>query len=75
VAAATQGCHEVLAVTAPTNRSSIAFHTRMGFEILPGPCASSEASFTPAYDGPGEDRVRFRRPLDGSPVPSPSIDD
>ena len=25
-----QGCHEVLAVTAPTNRGSIAFHTRHG---------------------------------------------
>ena len=65
VAAASQGCHEVLAVTAPTNRSSIAFHARMGFTQLAGACANGEVSFTAAYDGPGEDRVRFRRSLDG----------
>ena len=35
VAAASQGCHEVLAVTAPTNRGSIAFHARMGFTQWP----------------------------------------
>ena len=71
-AAAAQGCHEVLAVTAPANRGSIAFHTRMGFTLMPGPCATGELSFTPAYDGPGEDRVRFRRLLDGPLVHSPS---
>jgi hypothetical protein len=65
VAAVSQGCHEVLAVTAPTNRSSIAFHARMGFTQLAGACANGEVSFTPVYDGPGEDRVRFRRSLDG----------
>jgi L-amino acid N-acyltransferase YncA len=65
VAAVSQGCHEVLAVTAPTNRGSIAFHDRMGFTQLAGVCANGEASFTAAYDGPGEDRVRFRRSLDG----------
>jgi ribosomal protein S18 acetylase RimI-like enzyme len=75
VAAAWQGCHEVLAVTAPTNLGSIAFHTRMGFALLPGPCTKNAVSFTPAYDGPGEDRVRFRKLLHGSPVHSPSIAD
>jgi L-amino acid N-acyltransferase YncA len=64
VAAVSQGCHEVLAVTAPTNRGSIAFHARMGFTQLAGRCAGEEVSFTAAYDGPGEDRVRFRRSLD-----------
>ena len=73
--AASQGCHEVLAVTAPTNHGSIAFHTRMGFALLPGPCTRDEVSFTPAYDGPAEDRVRFRRQLDGPPAHSPSIGD
>lgn len=63
VDAALKGCQEVLAVTAPTNRDSIAFHTRIGFVPLPGPCSESEIPFTPAYDGPGEDRVQFRRPL------------
>ena len=66
VAATSQGCREVLAVTAPTNRGSIAFHARMGFTQLAGACANGEVSFTTAYDGPEEDRVRFRRSLDGS---------
>jgi L-amino acid N-acyltransferase YncA len=66
VAAVSRGCHEVLAVTAPTNRGSMAFHARMGFMQLAGACASGEVSFTAAYDGPGEDRVLFRRSLDGS---------
>jgi GNAT superfamily N-acetyltransferase len=73
--AASQGCQEVLAVTAPTNRDSIAFHTRMGFVLLPGPCADCDVWFTPAYDGPGEDRVRLRRQLDGPAVYSSSIAD
>ena len=65
VVAVSQGCDEVLAVTAPTNRGSIAFHTQMGFELLPGPCTRSAISLHPDYDGPGEDRVRFRRRLAG----------
>jgi hypothetical protein len=65
----------VLAVTAPTNRGSIAFHTRMGFALLPGPCVGSEVPFTPAYDGPGEDRVRFRRPLDDPAIHLPTFAD
>lgn len=63
VEADSHGCHEVLAVTAPTNRGSIAFHTRMGFTALPGPCSDGNVPFSPGYDGPGEDRVRFRREL------------
>lgn len=31
-----KGCHTVRCITSPTNRKSIAFHTRMGFEIEPG---------------------------------------
>ena len=74
-AAVLQGCREVLAVTAPTNGGSIAFHSRMGFELLPGPCADCDVWFTAAYDGPGEDRVRLRRRLDGPPLSLPSIAD
>jgi ribosomal protein S18 acetylase RimI-like enzyme len=73
--AASDGCREVLAVTAPTNRGSIAFHTRMGFVPLPGPGREGEVPFTPAYDGPGEDRVRFRRSLLDRPASSPAIAD
>lgn len=62
--AAAHGCREVLAVTAPTNRGSIAFHRRLGFEPLDGPSHESGVPFTPGYDGRGEDRVRFRKLLD-----------
>ena len=72
--AVSQGCQEVLAVTAPTNRGSIAFHTRMGFSPQPGSCSECDVPFTPAYDGPGEDRVRFRKPLLDPTVKSPSTD-
>jgi GNAT superfamily N-acetyltransferase len=44
------GCCEVHGVTSPANEMSIAFHTSMGFEVLPG---------TSNYDGPGESRVRL----------------
>ena len=67
VQATSQGCQEVLAVTAPTNRGSIEFHTRMGFAVLPGPCSELHVSYSPDYDGLGEDRVRLRKPLLDSP--------
>lgn len=57
------GCHEVLAVTSPLNRASVDFHRRMGFEFLPAPAEVDGIPFIPAYDGPGEDRVRFCKPL------------
>ena len=49
-----QGCTVVNAITGPVNEGSIAFHRRMGFEVR-GP--------VPDYDGPGEDRMVFERPL------------
>ncbi|MGH2613702.1 MAG: GNAT family N-acetyltransferase [Thermomicrobiales bacterium] len=60
VDAARRGCKEVLAVTSPGNRASVAFHLRLGFEALPGPRDAEGTPYTPAYDGPGEDRVQFR---------------
>ena len=44
----------VRAITAPSNAGSIAFHRRMGFEVV-GPI--------PNYNGPGRDMVTFRRAL------------
>jgi ribosomal protein S18 acetylase RimI-like enzyme len=61
--AAMNGGAAVLAVTSPRNHSSVAFHRRMGFEVLPGPGELEGVSYTPGYDGPGEDRVRLRKPL------------
>ena len=56
-------CSTVLAVTSPQNRGSVAFHSRLGFVIVPGPRESDGLSWFPDYDGPGEDRVRFKRAL------------
>ena len=52
--AAADGRTVVRAVTAPVNAPSIAFHTAMGFTVT-GPI--------PGYDGPGDVKVRFERPL------------
>jgi ribosomal protein S18 acetylase RimI-like enzyme len=57
------GCTEVHAVTSPQNQGSIAFHTRLGFSVIPGSCESGGLSWHPDYDGPGENRVRFKRAL------------
>jgi ribosomal protein S18 acetylase RimI-like enzyme len=61
-----RGCHAVFCVTSPVNRGSIAFHRRMGFEALPGDREADGMAYTADYDGPGEDRVRFRRTLSRS---------
>lgn len=49
-------------VTSPTNATSIAFHTAIGFRIVPGDATTAEGvSFHREYDGPGRDRVLFER--------------
>jgi predicted GNAT superfamily acetyltransferase len=58
------GCTEVHAITSPVNRGSIAFHTSMGFEILPGDAEVDGIAVTTNYDGQGSDRVQFRRYLE-----------
>lgn len=57
------GCTEVFSITSPVNKGSIAFHTRMGFEILPGDAETDGIAITTNYDGSGVDRVLFRRRL------------
>ena len=49
----------VRAVTSPVNMSSIDFHMRMGFEVVPGAGKSEGVPVWHDYDGPGEPRVRF----------------
>lgn len=58
-----RGCREVVAVTAPAKTASAAFHQRLGFDLLPGPSTANRVPFSPAYDGPGDDRGRFRKLL------------
>jgi GNAT superfamily N-acetyltransferase len=52
--AAADGRTVVRAVTSPVNARSIAFHTVLGF---------TASDPLPGYDGPGDVKVRFERPL------------
>ena len=52
------GRREVRAITSPGNTGSVAFHRSMGFSVT-GPVAG--------YNGPGQDRIVFRRPLSRRP--------
>jgi GNAT superfamily N-acetyltransferase len=57
------GCTKLKAVTPPINRESIAFHQRLGFDLLGEP---SEAGVPVVQDyfGPGMPRVVFEKRLD-----------
>jgi GNAT superfamily N-acetyltransferase len=57
------GCSEARAITSPVNKGSIAFHTSMGFALLPGDAHIDGVAVTTNYDGRGNDRVLFRRDL------------
>ncbi len=60
-----RGCTTAKAITWPGNRTSVAFHRRMGFEPEAGE-GSQVLYGTPAYpdyDSEGEDRVAFVRAL------------
>ncbi|GLG02291.1 hypothetical protein Alches_23320 [Alicyclobacillus hesperidum subsp. aegles] len=58
-----RGCTEVHVVTSPMNMGSIAFHTRMGFEIEPGDGEVDGVQVKTDYDGHGQRRVQFVRRL------------
>ena len=53
------GRHTIHCVTAPVNKTSIAFHIRMGFEIEPGDVTMDGIFAYSNYDGRGESRVLF----------------
>lgn len=59
-AARALGCSEVHCVTSPVNTASIAFHRRLGFELLPGDTLVDGVPVATDYDGRGGARVRFR---------------
>lgn len=48
-------------VTAPINKVSIAYHTRMGFQILPQTNEMNGTAYCADYDGPGQHRVVFEK--------------
>lgn len=53
-AASAAGASRLKAITSPANTGSIAFHRSLGFA----------AEVVEDYDGPGQDRVVFTRPLE-----------
>jgi GNAT superfamily N-acetyltransferase len=62
------GCVEVHGVTSPFNRTSIAFHAAMGFDVLGGDAESGGVPYTAGYDGPGSRATLFGAFEDGSGV-------
>jgi ribosomal protein S18 acetylase RimI-like enzyme len=56
-------CNKVSCVTSPVNKTSIAYHTRMGFEIEKGDKELQNISIHSNYDGMGEDRVFFMKQI------------
>ncbi|MBB6453157.1 ribosomal protein S18 acetylase RimI-like enzyme [Salirhabdus euzebyi] len=57
------GRNVVRAVTSPVNKTSIAFHTKMGFEIEQGSKEVDGISVFADYDGPNQDRVLFTKTI------------
>ncbi|WP_078551964.1 GNAT family N-acetyltransferase [Bacillus alkalicellulosilyticus] len=55
----------VRAVTSPVNKGSIAYHTKMGFDIEKGDKEVDGVSVFSNYDGPNQDRVLFVKSLKG----------
>ncbi|CAM3985952.1 GNAT family N-acetyltransferase [Mesobacillus zeae] len=53
----------VRCVTSPVNKVSIAYHTKMGFEIVKGDKTIDGVSVNTDYDGPNQDRVLFVKEL------------
>lgn len=58
-----KGCDVVRCVTSPINKTSIAFHTRMGFQIEKGTGEVDGVPVTMNYDGIRQDRVLFVKEL------------
>jgi ribosomal protein S18 acetylase RimI-like enzyme len=58
-----RGCETVHAITAPSNRGSIAFHRSMGFELEPSDRDVDGVPVHRGHDVEGADRVLFLKTL------------
>ncbi len=67
--ARSQGCTLVRAVTAPVNAQSIAFHTRLGFTVLPGDAEVDGLAVTREPGPYGDYLVHFELALDVEAAP------
>jgi predicted GNAT superfamily acetyltransferase len=56
-------CTELRCITSPANKGSIAFHQRMGFELLAGNGEVNGVPVTLDHGGEGQHRVLFRKML------------
>lgn len=54
-----QDCHTIRCITSPVNKTSISFHTNLGFTIEKGDKILDGISVSSNYDGRGNDRVVF----------------
>ncbi|MFF8831050.1 GNAT family N-acetyltransferase [Streptomyces sp. NPDC015131] len=61
--AAEAGRREVRAVARPGNAGAIAFHRALGFSVVDGDHEVGGVPVHRDYDGPGQDRVCFRKRL------------
>lgn len=57
------GCAEVHCITSPVNTGSIAFHRRMGFELVDTGACRDGVPVSLDHAGRGEHRVLFRKTL------------
>ncbi|TQM14363.1 GNAT family N-acetyltransferase [Pseudonocardia kunmingensis] len=64
--AAMAGRRTVRAITSPANTGSVAFHRALGFDLEPGDKQVDGIPVHTDHDGPGQDRVCFRRLLDAA---------
>lgn len=57
------GCNTIRCVTSPINKTSIAFHTKLGFKVEKGNGEVEGIHVHTNYDGEGQDRVLFVKQL------------
>ncbi|MCR6109697.1 GNAT family N-acetyltransferase [Bacillus sp. A301a_S52] len=58
------GCRVVRCITSPINRTSIAFHKKMGFVIEAGDKMIDGVAVHTGHDGSGNDRVLFTKNIE-----------
>ncbi|MED1562117.1 hypothetical protein AJ85_04580 [Alkalihalobacillus alcalophilus ATCC 27647 = CGMCC 1.3604] len=58
-----RGINIVTAITSPINKRSIAFHSRLGFQMVQGDKEVDGVPVFSDYDGHGNERVVFKRNL------------
>ena len=58
------GCTQVQCITSPSNKVSIGFHFKMGFEIVNGNMINDDVSVSRNHAGEGQHRVIFTKSIE-----------